>query len=72
MAGGGLVVCGLLTAGAIVACICLDETLGFNMLMCVFCVVAIVRLWTEDKNRKVSIDQFKDNEDKNENTDKML
>jgi len=34
---------------AVLACICLDDTLGFNMLMCIFCVVAIVSLWSEDK-----------------------
>ena len=52
---GGLVLCGLLTAVAVVACIYLDDTLGFNMLMCVFCVIAIVSLWTEDKGRKADI-----------------
>jgi len=50
---GGLVVCGLLTGVAVLACICLDETLGFNMLMCIFCIVAIFSLWSEDKVKKM-------------------
>jgi len=36
----------------VVACVCLDENLGFNMLMCVFCAVAIASLWTNDKSKE--------------------
>jgi hypothetical protein len=48
-AQGRLVACGLLTSLAIVGCIAYDETIGFNMVMCVFCVLAIVSLWTKEE-----------------------
>ena len=35
-----LVTCGLLTSAAIIVCIVYDETIGFNMVMCLFCVLA--------------------------------
>ena len=50
---GGLVACGLLTGVAVAGCICLGENLGFNMLMCVFCLVAIAGLWTNEKEVKL-------------------
>ena len=72
---GGLVVCGLLTGVAVLACICLDDTLGFNMLMCIFCVVAIVSLWSEDKDKE-KMNNKDNNEsqspDTEEKTDKKL
>ena len=47
-----LVTCGLLTSAAIIVCIVYDETIGFNMVMCLFCVLAIVSLWTKDEEEK--------------------
>lgn len=70
---GSLVACGLLTGVAVVVCICLDETLGFNMLMCVFCVVAIASLWTGDKEKKLDGKDNKETQTKpEEKTDKDL
>jgi len=68
---GGLVICGILTAVAVLACICLDDTLGFNMLMCVFCLMAIVSLWTEDKDKKMESKET-EQKDHREKTDKEL
>ena len=45
-----LIVCGILTTLAVLYCVVADETLGFNMLMCVLCVVALVSLWTGDNS----------------------
>ena len=47
-----LVLCGILTFFACAACVVYDETVGFNMLMCVFCVLAIVSLWTKEEDKK--------------------
>ena len=47
-----LVTCGLLTSAAIIVCIVYDETIGFNMVMCLFCVLAIVSLWTKDEEEE--------------------
>ena len=47
-----LVTCGLLTSAAIIVCIVYDETIGFNMVMCLFCGLAIVSLWTKDEEEK--------------------
>lgn len=44
-----LVVCGLLTTLALVVCLVYDESLVFNMMMCVFCVLAITSLWSEQE-----------------------
>ena len=68
---GGLVICGILTTVAVVACICSDDTLGFNMLMCVFCLMAIVSLWTEDKEKKME-NKETEQKDPKEKTDKEL
>jgi len=68
---GGLIICGILTTVAVVACICLDDTLGFNMLMCVFCVMAIVSLWTEDKKKKMDSKETEPKESE-EKTDKEI
>ena len=47
-----LVLCGLLSTVAIVLCVVYDETVMFNMMMCVFSSLAIVSLWTGEKNEK--------------------
>ena len=47
-----LVTCGLLTSAAIIVCIVYDETIGFNMVMCLFCVLAIVSLWTKEEEKE--------------------
>ena len=41
-----LIICGILSSAAILYCVLFDETLMFNMMMCVFCLVAIISLWT--------------------------
>ena len=51
-----LIICGILSSAAILYCVLFDETLMFNMMMCVFCLVAIISLWsgnnpTEDKDK---------------------
>ena len=46
-----LIVCGILTTLAVVYCVLADETVGFNMMMCVSCVVAIACVWTQDNNK---------------------
>lgn len=66
-------VCGLLTGVAVLACICLDDTLGFNMLMCIFCVVAIVSLWSDDKEKMNNKDNNESQStNPEEKTDKKL
>ena len=53
-----LVVCGLLSTVAIVLCVVYDETLMFNMMMCVFSSLAIVSLWTSDsKTEETELDK---------------
>jgi len=47
-----LVACGLLSTVAIVLCVVYDETIMFNMMMCVFSSLAIVSLWTSDTDKK--------------------
>ena len=47
-----LVTCGLLTSAAIIVCIVYDETIGFNMVMCLFCVLGIVSLWTKEEEKE--------------------
>ena len=47
-----LIVCGILTTLAVVYCVLADETVGFNMMMCVSCVVAIVCVWSKDNNKQ--------------------
>ena len=47
-----LIVCGILTTLAVVYCVLADETVGFNMMMCVSCVVAIACVWTQDNNKQ--------------------
>jgi len=44
-----LVLCGLLTFLALVVCLVYGETMMFNMMMCVFCVLAITSLWSDQK-----------------------
>ena len=53
-----LVVCGLLSTVAIVLCVVYNETLMFNMMMCVFSSLAIVSLWTSDsKTEETELDK---------------
>ena len=47
-----IVLCGILTFFAVAACVVYDETVGFNILMCFFCVLAIVSLWTKEEDKK--------------------
>ena len=61
-----LVVCGILTALAILLCVIYDETLMFNMMMCVFCVLAIISLWT--KNTECTKDENNENSENVEKT----
>ena len=53
-----LVVCGLLSTVAILLCVVYDETLMFNMMMCLFSSLAIISLWTSDnKTEQAEIDK---------------
>ena len=53
-----LVVCGLLSTVAILLCVVYDETLMFNMMMCLFSSLAIISLWTSDnKTDQAEIDK---------------
>ena len=53
-----LVVCGLLSTVAILLCVVYDETLMFNMMMCLFSSLAIISLWTSDnKTEHAEIDK---------------
>ena len=47
-----LVLCGILTSLVVVYCVVWDETLVFNMMMCVLCVLAIVSVWSQDSHKK--------------------
>ena len=60
-----LVLCGLLSTVAIVLCVVFDETLMFNMMMCVFTCLAIVSLWTSETDKKTDQTEI----DKNETCD---
>ena len=51
-----LVLCGLLTAVALIVCLVYDESLMFNMMMCVFCVLAITSLWSDKNTDKTASD----------------
>ena len=42
-----MIICGILSSAAILYCVLFDETLMFNMMMCVFCLLAIVSLWSD-------------------------
>ena len=52
-----LVLCGILTSLAIGYCVIFNETAMFNMMMCVFCVLAIISVWSQnnvsDKDREI-------------------
>ena len=48
-----LIICGLLSSAAILYCVLFDETLMFNMMMCVFCLLAIVSLWSDSPQSQV-------------------
>ena len=58
-----LVLCGLLSTVAIVLCVGYDETIMFNMMMCVFSSLAIVSLWTGESDKKTDqIDKSTNND----------
>ena len=42
-----MIICGILSSAAILYCVLFDETLMFNMMMVVFCLLAIVSLWSD-------------------------
>ena len=48
-----LIICGILSSAAILYCVLFDETLMFNMMMCVFCLVAIISLWSGNNMAEV-------------------
>ena len=58
-----LVLCGILTTAAILYCVIFDETLMFNMMMCVFTSLAIISLWTSENKTEQT-----ENTDKTSNT----
>ena len=58
-----LVLCGLLSTVAIVLCVVYDETVMFNMMMCVFTSLAIISLWTSENKTEQT-----ENTDKTSNT----
>ena len=41
-----MIICGILSSLAILYCVLFDETLMFNMMMCVICLLAIISLWS--------------------------
>ena len=49
-----LVICGLLTSVAILVCVVYDQTLMFNMMMCIFCLLALVSLWSSESEDKTA------------------
>ena len=64
-----LIICGILTIAAILYCVLFDETLAFNMMMCVFCLLAIISLWSG--NSAEAVDGNKDNEQKYPDTEEV-
>ena len=56
-----LIVCGILTTLAVLYCVVAGDTVGFNMLMCVLCVVALAGVWSQDNTKQPS----EEAEDKN-------
>ena len=69
-----LVICGLLSTVAIVLCVVFDETVMFNMMMCVFTCLAIISLWTgetENKTEQTEIDKTSDSDDVKEESTKQ-
>ena len=63
-----LILCGLFTSLAIVVCVLYDETLMFNMMMCVFCVLALTSLWTSDSDNEKSDKTVDINDDVTQST----
>ena len=47
-----LIVCGILTTLAVLYCVVAGDTVGFNMLMCVLCVVALAGVWSQDNTKQ--------------------
>ena len=64
-----LVACGLLSTVAIVLCVVYDETIMFNMMMCVFSSLAIVSLWTSDTDKNKTSDQTEVDKNKTDSDD---
>ena len=67
----GLVACGLLTAGAILVCVLYNETVGFNLLMCVFCALAIASLWSKEPEEKEAEEQNQEKEEQEQGHSKQ-
>ena len=63
-----LVICGLLTSVAILVCVVYDQTLMFNMMMCVFCLLALVSLWSSGGKAADKTDAADINSDVTEST----
>ena len=57
-----LVLCGILTTAAILYCVIFDETLMFNMMMCIFCVLALVSVWTQQNPSEKNENDAQDEE----------
>ena len=64
-----LVLCGILTTAAILYCVIFDETLMFNMMMCVFCVLALVSVWSQEPETKIKEDDDASEENENKKLD---
>ena len=64
-----LIICGILTIAATLYCVLFDETLAFNMMMCVFCLLAIISLWSGHSAE--AADGNKDNEQKYPDTEEV-
>ena len=64
-----LVLCGILTTAAILYCVIFDETLMFNMMMCVFCVLALVSVWSQEPKKNTKEDDEASEENENRKQD---
>ena len=59
VSSSSLVGCGLVTSAAIVGCLVYGQTTAFNMVMCVFCVLAMVSLWAQDGPQELEAKEHK-------------
>ena len=55
-----LIVCGILTTLAVLYCVVAGDTVGFNMLMCVSCVVALAGVWSQDNTKQQASEEAGD------------
>ena len=67
----GLVTCGLATAAAILVCVLYNETVGFNLLMCVFCSLAIASLWSKEPKEQEVKEQNQETEEQEQGHSKQ-